>query len=225
MIFDWFKKKEKYSDLPDFWREYSDKFEKKRPEKIEDTRFVVFDTETTGFDFDDDRILSIGAVNVQNKSIEIKDNFEIFLQQDKFNPETVQIHGIIRNEKVNKLSEYEALQKFIEYIEDSVLVAHHAGFDLKMINNALNRQGLPKLKNSILDTAVLYKKTRIISNFIDREKIYSLDEIAEAYNFDLSDRHTASGDAYITALILMRLLGKYYKSKDLRLKDLLKYKV
>ena len=222
MIGNWFKKKKPKEELPYFWQNYAQSFEDKLPEKVSDIRFVVFDTETTGFDFNEDRILSIGAVRIENNSIEISDNFEVFLEQTKFNPETVKIHGIIQNEKFKKLPELEALKKFLSYIQNAVLVAHHAGFDIKMINKALVRNGLPKLKNKVLDTAVLYKKTRIITNFIDRDKVYSLDEIAEAYNIELIDRHTASGDAYITALIFMKLLSRLSKGQDVTLKDIYK---
>lgn len=223
MIMKWFKKNRTLdSDLPIFWQNYARSFEDKLPEKLSEIRFVIFDTETTGFDYEEDRILSIGAVRIENNSIEISDNFEVFLDQEKFNPETVKIHGIIQNEKFEKISELDALKKFLTYIQNSVLVAHHAGFDLKMVNKALSRHGLPKLRNKILDTAVLYKKTRITTNLIDRDKVYSLDEIAEAYNIDLTDRHTASGDAYITALIFMKLLSRLSKGKDTSLKDIYK---
>ncbi|WP_300440980.1 3'-5' exonuclease [Christiangramia sp.] len=222
MIREWFKKNKNEQELPFFWQNYSQSFEEKLPAKISEINFVSFDTETTGFDYEEDRILSIGAVRIQNKSIEISDNFEVFLDQEKFNPETVKIHGIIQNEKFTKLSEQEALKKFLSYIQNSVLVAHHAGFDKKMINQALKRQGLPGLKNKFLDTAILYKKTRITTNLIDKNKIYSLDEIAEDYNIDLTDRHTAAGDAFITALVFMKLLGRLNKGKDTSLKDIYK---
>ncbi|MGA8854896.1 MAG: 3'-5' exonuclease [Christiangramia sp.] len=223
MIRNWFRKNTVNEDLPYFWQNYARSFEEKLPEKISEVRFTVFDTETTGFDFDEDRILSIGAVRIEDRSIEISDNFEVFLEQTKFNPETVKIHGIIQNEKFKKLSEQEALKKFLSYIQNSILVAHHAGFDIKMVNRALKRNGLPKLKNKVLDTSILYKKTRIATNLIDRDKIYSLDEIAEAYNIDLTDRHTASGDAFITALIFMKLISRI-KLKTTNTKKILKYK-
>lgn len=216
----WFRRKKKPSDYPDFWQKYLTNFEKKVPEEINKIRFVVFDTETTGFDFEHDRILSIGAVSVKSNSIEIKDNLEIYLDQDTFNPETVKIHGIIKNEKIEKFSELEAIKEFLAYIQDSVLVAHHAGFDIKMMNKALLRNGLPKLKNKVLDTSNLYKRSRIATNLIDKNKVYSLDEIAEDFNIDITDRHTASGDAYITALAFMKLLSRLNKEKNLNLKKL-----
>lgn len=224
MIWNLFNKKPIDENLPEFWQNYARSFEEKLPEDISKIRFTVFDTETTGFDYDEDRILSIGALRIENRSIEVSDNFEVFLEQSRFNPETVKIHGIIQNEKFEKITELEALKRFLSYIQNSVLVAHHAGFDLKMINRALSRHGLPKLKNKVLDTAVLYKSTRIATNLINRDKIYSLDEIAEAYNVDLTDRHTASGDAYITALIFMKLLGRINKQNKLSMKDLYKIK-
>lgn len=220
MIFNWFRKKPNLENLPEFWQEYEKSFEERLPEDINAIRFVIFDTETTGFDFEKDRILSIGAVVVKNKSIEMKDNFEVYLDQEKFNPETVKIHGIIQNEKFDKLSEIEALKKFLRYIQNSVLVAHHARFDVTMVNKALARHGLPKLKNKVLDTAVLYKNTRIITNLIDRDRSYSLDEIAEAYNIDVTDRHTASGDAYITAIIFMKVRSRLSGTNSYMVKKL-----
>ena len=223
MIGKWFSRNKEAEDLPDYWKKYSAKFEEKYTEDISQLNFIVLDTETTGFNYETDRILSIGAVCVRNNQINIKNNFEVFLEQATFNPETVKIHGIIQNEKFKKYAELEALKLFLVYIGNSVLVAHHAGFDRKMINKALERHSLPKLKNRFLDTAILYRKTRIVTNLIDQNKVYSLDEIAEAYNIELTDRHTASGDAFITALIFMKLLGRI-KSKKLTTRKLLKYR-
>ncbi|MDT0650996.1 3'-5' exonuclease [Autumnicola edwardsiae] len=219
MISNWFKKKEP-QDLPDFWNTYAKNFDQKLPEKISDVRFVVLDTETTGFDYKEDRMLCIGAVSVQHNQINMADNFEIYIEQEKFNPESVEIHGIIKNEKVATLSEEEAVKHFLNYIENAVLVAHHANFDITMINKALKRMGLPKLKNRILDTMFLYRRTRITSNLIDREKNYSLDEIAEAYTIDVSDRHTAAGDAFITAIAFLKILGRLNKNGQMKLKNL-----
>jgi len=215
--------KKKPNDLPEFWRNYEAKFQEKPAQEIAETRFVVFDTETTGFDNKKDRMLSIGAVAIKNKSINIADGFEEYISQEKFNPKTVKIHGIIQNERIETLSEEEAVKAFLKYIGNSVLVAHHAGFDVGMVNEALYRMGLPKLKNKVLDTVDLYRGTRIISNLINREKSYSLDEIAETYNIDIKDRHTAAGDAFITAIAFLKILGKLNTDRKLNLKKLFRF--
>jgi len=217
-MFDWFKKDE--SHLPEFWQKYSAGFNSNQKEQlIAETTFVVLDTETTGFDQEKDRILSIGCVKIKNNKLLVADSFEIYLKQEKFNPDTVEIHGLIKHERFETISEEKAIQLFLKYIKNSVLVAHHAGFDINMINAAMKRNHLPKLKNRVLDTGILYRKTRIISNFIDQHKTYSLDEVALAYNIDLKDRHTAIGDAFITAIAFLKILGRLKRKK---LKELFK---
>lgn len=219
MMFKWFKKEK--PEYPEFWTRYEEHFKKPLPEFADRARFVVFDAETTGFDKSRDRILSIGAVSVKYNIIEVANSFEINLKQEIFNAESVKIHGIIRNEKIEKYSEEEALKKFLGYIEDAILVAHHAGFDIGMINRALKRMNLPKLKNQVLDTGVLYKGIRLSSNLINKNQPYSLDDIAQAYLIDTKDRHTAAGDAYITAIAFMKIMSRLKKGERLRLKKLL----
>lgn len=209
-------------NLPRFWKEYEACFEKKPPELVKDTQFIVLDTETTGFSYKNDRMLSIGAVKVQGNNINVSDTFEYYIKQDKFNPESVKIHGILPVDHPGAISEEEALVKFLKYIGNSILVAHHAHFDVTMINTSLKRHNLPNLKNKVLDTGWLYKKTLLNSNLINKEKNYSLDEIADAFIIETKDRHTATGDAYITAIAFLKILGRLDKKKDLKTKQLLK---
>lgn len=220
MILDWLKKKK--PEYPDFWNTYENKFLEPLPEFADETRFVVLDTETTGFDQKRDRMLCIGAVSIEKNMIEVGSSFEIYLKQETFNPQSVEIHGILRNEKGIIFTEEEAIKKFLKYIGNSVFVAHHARFDLGMINYALKRLNLPKLKNEVLDTGVLYRRTRLTSNLINPNQHYSLDDIAEAYLIDTKDRHTAAGDAFITAIAFLRIINKLKKGERLRLKELLR---
>ncbi|MBU2945757.1 3'-5' exonuclease [Zobellia uliginosa] len=217
---DLFKKRKK--NYPDFWTEYEQKFEKKISYDLPDIRFVVFDTETTGFDYDADRVLSIGALSVQNNSINISDSFEAFLYQHFYHAKNIEIHGILQEERQERITELEALIQFLEYIGDSVMVAHHAGFDRNMINHALNRHGMPNLLNKFLDTSVLYKRTLIKSPLLPVKAQYSLDELAEKFDISKKDRHTALGDAYITAIAFMKILQKLKTKKKFSTKKLLK---
>lgn len=215
-------KKNKEENYPSYWLDYSKLFKEKAPNTIAETSFVVFDTETTGFDYELDRIISIGAVIVKQNEIAISNTLEIYVDQTRFNSETVEIHGILHHERLETITEIAAIEQFLKFIGDSVLVAHHANFDITMINHALKRNGLPRLKNKVLDTVNLYRATRIKSTLIDKHKNYSLDEIAENYGIDVSDRHTAAGDALITAIIFLKTISLLQKKKALNLKDLLK---
>ena len=214
-MFGSFKKK----IYPEYWETYLQHFEKSEHKTLASSRFVAFDTETTGFDFNVDRILSIGAVSMLQNQIAVANSFEVYLEQSHFNPKTVHIHGILQYGKRKKYSEEEAIKKFLNYIKDAVLIAHHAIFDIKMINKSLNRMGLPNLKNKVIDTMDLYSNTRIKSNFIDKRAHYSLDDIAEAYGINLSDRHTAPGDALIAAFIFLKTTSILKRKKTFKLEQ------
>lgn len=207
----WFK----YKNYPFFWTNYSKKFKQKQPKNIEDTRFVIFDTETTGLNLVDDRILSIGAIGIFNNVIDVADSFEIYLKQNEFKAETVEIHGILKEGKLTKLKESEAIENFIEFIGNSVLVAHHIAFDIEMINTALKRLELPKLKNKMIDTGILYKKLEG-----KKDSHFNLDVLCKEFNIPKHDRHTAAGDAFITALLFLKIISKLKKERNLHYSDL-----
>ncbi len=209
----WFKHK----DYPEFWNTYSNQFKKNNSNDLNSTRFIVFDTETTGLNPSTDRILSIGAISVIGNTLDIADSFEMYLKQDTFNAETVEIHGILKEGSITKFEEKEAIIKFLDYIKDAVLVAHHAAFDIAMVNESLKRLELPRLKNKSLDTGILFKKTTLHKT---DNKHYGLDELCDTFNIKKHDRHTASGDAYITGLIFLKTLSNLKKTKTITLKDL-----
>lgn len=175
---------------------------------IESERFVVLDTETTGFDYVNDRILCIGAITLKNGTINLQDAFEHYMDQEHFDKSSVQIHGIIRSDVLDHKSELQVLQLFLDYLGDSIIIAHHTKFDMTMINNALVRNGLDKIPNRTLDTASLYKKTLIKSNLLQHKDHYSLDDLADKFDISKKDRHTAIGDAYITAIAFLKILKK-----------------
>src|SRR3954468_1542623 len=96
--------------LFNFWKKDEDLFDENST--IEETRFVVLDTETTGFDYDNDRILCIGALVLQKGIISIQDSFEVYIEQDHYDKATAQIHGILKAFVIQRPTELEALQQF-----------------------------------------------------------------------------------------------------------------
>ncbi|MTH14354.1 3'-5' exonuclease [Flavobacterium sp. LC2016-01] len=189
---------------------------------IENTRFVVLDTETTGFDYENDRILCIGALILQNGIISIQNSFEVYIEQDHYDKSTAQIHGILKAFVIQRPNELEALQQFLSFLGDSIIIAHHTIFDVTMINKALERNGLPELTNKRLDTAYLYKKTLIKSHLFERKDHYTLDDLADKFDISKKDRHTALGDAYITAIAFLKIVKKLKEKKEINLNYLFK---
>jgi len=211
-----FFKKKRY---PEFWSTHIEKVQNSQKyANFEDIRFVAIDTETTGFDYENDRILCIGAVAIKNNKILVSDSFEIYIKQAVFNKETVKIHGIRKDGNEIKLSEEEAIIKFIDYLEDAVIVAHHTAFDITMINQTLNRLNVGPLESKQLDTNYIHKKIAKTDTY---KKIFSLEELCEIYNVKMHDRHTALGDALITSYLFLKQTTKYKKNNALNLIDLI----
>jgi len=210
-MFSWLK----YKNHPVFWKTYLKTFKLKQPKSIETTRFVVFDTETTGLNTDSDKIISIGAVSILNNTIEVADSIELYLKQDDYHAETVEMHGILKDGNLLKFSEDEAIEQFIVFIGNSVLVAHHAAFDIEMINAALKKVNLPKLKNKSIDTGILYKKLEG-----KKDSHFNLDILCDEFNIPKNDRHTASGDAFMTAILFLKIISKLKQERTVHYSDL-----
>lgn len=191
-MLDWLKINK---DYPEFWKEYLHKFEHKSK------RFVVFSTETTGLDTEKDVILSIGAVGIEKDRIIVKDSFDITIIQEKFNPEIAIKNGILKDNNEDKVSQNEAITKFINYLGNATLVGHRIHFDIAMINEALDKLQVGRLKNEALDIEIMYQKWKQLAE----DKQVSIDELSSIFKISKSDRHTASGDAYIISLLFLRL--------------------
>lgn len=185
-------------DYPEFWQDYSNAFKKKNNKY---QRLVVLDCETTGLNPKQDRILSIGAIGIQNNVIQVKDQFSVFVKQNLSNPKSISIHGILQNNVDCFTNEKEAIRGLLQYLGNSKIIGHHISFDIQMINLALQREGLPNLKNKVLDTTTAYAQFKGVNFEVHK----SLDELCEEFGIQLKDRHTALGDAFLTALVYQRM--------------------
>ncbi len=192
-------------DFPSFWKDYLRLFQA-TPEKNQG-RLVAFDTETTGLLPKKDDMLSIGAVAFRENTIMISDSYEVYIQNysDK-GVESIPIHGIVSNH-IHALTISDAIEGFVQYIGNGILVGHNVGFDVAMINEGLKKMGIKgKLKNKTMDTAKMAIRLDHGSHPSQvYAKDYSLDRLCKRFNIALHDRHNAAGDAYLTALIFLRL--------------------
>ncbi|MBE5984979.1 MAG: PolC-type DNA polymerase III, partial [Paenibacillaceae bacterium] len=155
--------------------------------------YVVFDIETTGFSSSRNRIIEIGAVKVIDGKI--KDKFSAFVNPDVPIPfEIEQLTGIndsmvLPHPKIDVI-----LPQFLEFCNDSVLVAHNASFDVSFIS--YNAQQLQlEFNPTVIDTVAL---SRLLLPSLNR---YKLDTVAKALNISLANHHRAVDDAGCTAEI------------------------
>jgi DNA polymerase-3 subunit epsilon len=176
-------------------------------------RYVVLDSETTGLDARRDKLITIGAVAVVDGDICLDDAFEVMLQL-AYNNASVTVHGITRDEAAGGMSEREAIQEFREYLGDAVIVGHHIGHDIEALNCAFERHGLPRLTNRSLDTMDLTLHLNDDGAFKDRPMAegFSLDGLCTMFRITPHDRHTAGGDAFLTAQVFQRLLRAAHRT-------------
>ena len=174
---------------------------------IEQVRFVVLDSETTGLDPRKDRLITIGAVAVIDGDIVLEDSFEALLKV-AYNTSAVTVHGVTREGSLQGYDEPEALQLFLEYLRDGVIVGHHIGHDVETFNAGYERHFGFRMENRSLDTMDLTLHLERDGAFGSMEKIrnFSLDGLCEMFGVIPHDRHTAPGDAFLTAQVFQRLL-------------------
>ncbi len=183
-------------NYPDFYKDYVSKFDKKS------NRFVIFTTETTGLDKNVDQILSIGAIAIVNNNIVVADSFEIsFLRKVQINQDNFK--EVEYEKKVSEAVIPQAIESFLKFIENAVLVGHRVAFDVDILNEYLERLKCGRLKNEALDVEVMYKKLEDIN-----DKQFTLDDLLKKFKIEKSERYSASEDAYSIALLFLKLKSR-----------------
>lgn len=113
--------------------------------------YVVFDTETTGFNPYSDQMIEIGAVKI--KDGQITDRFDELINPGRKLPEKiVELTNITDEMLQDKDTEENATKRFMEFIGDLPLVAHNAKFDIGFMEAAYDKYNFGKFENTVLDT-------------------------------------------------------------------------
>ena len=160
--------------------------------------YVVFDLETTGFSSIKDKIIEIGAVKVEDGKITEK--FSTFVNPKRPIPFNITELTGIADEMVMDAPDIEAvLPEFMDFVGNSVLVAHNASFDVGFIEQNLRYQDqVPDF--TWVDTVAM---ARILLPTLSK---YKLNVVANALNISLENHHRAVDDAGATADIFVKFI-------------------
>ena len=124
------------------------------------------------------------------------------------------VHGLVSSDLAGGLPEDEAAARFLEFAGDSILVAHHAAFDVRMLQKAIAGYRGAKVWSPAIDTAQLARRVEVgpmpttQAHGADEREPYRLDTLVRRYGIEAPERHTAAGDALATALLFQRLLKR-----------------
>ena len=176
--------------------------------------YTVFDTETTGLDPQGgDEIISIGAIRIVNGHLLSEETFDQLVNPNRSIPDaSIQIHGIRPEMLAGKPSIEAVLPMFQRFAEDTVLVAHNAAFDMRMLQLKEAVSGIQFI-NPVLDTMLLSAVIHPAHNN------HNMMPIAQRLGITIHDRHTALGDATATGEILLKMIPLLQKQGIHTLKD------
>lgn len=178
--------------------------------------YVVFDTETTGFNAGGaDQMIEIGAVKI--KDGEIIDRFDELIDPKRHIPDKITELTCITDDMVRgKKSEEEVTKMFLEWAGELPMVAHNAKFDISFIEMAMKKYNLGEFKNTVIDTLEL---SRSIDQGFAR---HSLSALVKRYNVPWEEdaHHRADYDAEGTAFVFSKMLKKLEMQKLETINDL-----
>ena len=169
--------------------------------RLADLAFTVFDTETTGLNpSQGDEILQIGAVRLLNGKLLTRETFDRLVDPQRPIPEAgIPIHGIRPDMVRGQPTLAQVLPAFHAFAQDTVLVAHNAAFDMRFLQMKEAATGL-RFDQPVLDTLLLSALVH------PQQTSHQLDAIAERLGVVVTGRHTALGDARVTAEVFQKLV-------------------
>jgi DNA polymerase-3 subunit epsilon len=168
--------------------------------RLSELTYTVFDTETSGLNPATDEIISVSAVRIVNNRLLRQEIFDQLIDPRRgLSAKTTQITGISDSMLTGQPTIDQVLPSFQKFTEGTVLVAHNAAFDMKMLQQKQVRTGVT-FPNPVLDTLLLSAVTHA------NNKDHSLETIAHRLGINIIGRHTSLGDAMVTGEILLKLI-------------------
>ena len=170
-------------------------------QRLADLAYTVFDTETTGLDpAGGDQIIQIGATRLVNGKLLKGESFDQLVNPQKLIPAAgIPIHGITQEMVKGKPTIDAVLPSFHAYARDTVLVAHNAAFDMRFLQLQEAPTGV-RFDQPVLDTLLLSAVVH------PQQESHRLEAIAERFDVTVIGRHTALGDAMVTAEVFQKMI-------------------
>lgn len=186
---------------------------------LQELRFVVLDTETTGFfPHQGDEVIAVGAVTVKGKKVCCEEVFHRLVNPHRpIPPAITNLTGITQDMVAGAEDIAAVLRDFFRFARDGVIVGHSVGFDLAFLNKKLYDLCGLRMQHTLLDTQVI---ARVLYPHLPSR---SLDTLLDMHGIKPEGRHSALGDALLTACLFVRFLDLLAQKRVFTLGDLYRF--
>ena len=159
---------------------------------------TVLDTETTGFDTSNDRVVQIGAVKIVGGHLDEAVSFDCLVDPGIPIPEAAsRIHGITDSDVSGAAGFGDAMSAFTSWSGEGLVVGYSVGFDLGVLQAEYRRSGLRWTAPRCLDVRHLLRL------LVPSPNVESLEAAAAWLGIPVTDRHNALRDAMLTARLFV----------------------
>lgn len=158
--------------------------------------YVIIDLETTGLDPINDRIIEVGAIRIGE---EIKDYSAIVKQEIDITEKIRDLTGVSDEDIKKGKAEEIVINELLDFIGQDSLVGYNINFDIKFINECLNRFGKSKVRNMTYDVMKYVKNDKLFL------KNYKLETVVKEYGINEKVPHRALEDVRIIQKLIEKL--------------------
>lgn len=175
---------------------------------LESLKFIVFDTETTGFLVSSgDRLIEIGAVTIEGFNVCEDKVFQTYVNPKRqISREITELTSITDEKVKNAPTALQAIERFFDFVESEetvCLIGHYISFDALVLKTELKREKFNLKHLYTIDTLDL------IGFIAPSYDMRDLERYAKIFGTRIYERHTALGDALTTAYLFVELLWQF----------------
>jgi DNA polymerase-3 subunit alpha (Gram-positive type) len=182
-------------------------------ELLDSLKFCVIDLETTGGNPETEKIIEVGMIRIEHRKITEERSFLINPQKDI--PDFVQkLTGIRKADVEHAPKIEEVIDEIVQFIGDTILVAHNTSFDIPFMNGVLKRLQMPTLENKVICTNIMTKY------LIPDIMLSNLQYMSQIFNISHSNAHRAIEDARATGYLLLKYLEMFEEKKIRKINQL-----
>ena len=167
--------------------------------------FIAIDVETTGLDYNKDKIIEISAVKFKNGKEKYTFS-ELVNPNIKISPFITNLTGISNSMIDSKEIFQDIADEFMEFIGDYPIVGHNIKFDIDFINKELESKSCRIKQEYVCDT---YYLAKIFFYYLNS---FKLESITSSLNINIKCAHRALDDAKSSGLLFLKLLDEIFNT-------------